>query len=80
MRTDTQMRALILQYPELHLSHRPGCKHGWRVENPHSGDFLPISGSPSDFRSLNNFRAALRRLALTGAGLIASRTGRQPVY
>ena len=52
-----------------------GTKHA-RLCNLHSGDFIPLSGSLSDRRSVLNAATAARRLARTGQGLIFARTGR----
>jgi hypothetical protein len=49
-----------------------GSRH-WRVRCARSGDFIPISQSPSDVRAVKHLRCQLRRLAVTGRGLIAAK-------
>lgn len=55
-----------------------GAKHA-RLVNIETGDFIPLAGSASDYRSARNAKAAARRLAMTGCGLIFARTGKKPV-
>lgn len=54
-----------------------GKKHS-RVRNLISGDWIPVSGSPSDHRTMKNFAASLHRLAVFGQGLVYAKTGHLP--
>ena len=54
-----------------------GKRHA-RLVNQHTGDFVPRAGSPSDHRAARNAKAAARRLAETGCGLIFAKTGHLP--
>lgn len=54
-----------------------GSRH-CKVRNIVSRDWIPIPGTPSDWRSLRNFRHALRRLASRGEGFIYAKTGHLP--
>ena len=53
-----------------------GRHHQLRAVNPVTRDWLTIPTSPSDHRSLDNFRSRARRLAKTGLGQIARCTTR----
>ncbi len=50
-------------------------KHQFRAINMNTFDFITIPSSPSDRRSIRNFRASARRLASTGRGNIAAHGG-----
>lgn len=54
-----------------------GKRHA-RLVNQYTGDFIPLSGSSSDHRAALNAKAAARRLAETGRGLIFAKTGHLP--
>ena len=60
-----------------HLEVRDGRKHA-KLVNLLTQDWIPIAGTPSDFRSRTNFRVAVRRLAEKGEGVIYAKTGRLP--
>lgn len=60
-----------------HLVLRDGSKHP-KLVNMMTKDWIPVPGTPSDRRSRQNFRAALRRLAEKGEGVIYAKTGRLP--
>lgn len=50
-----------------------GRRHA-RLVNLRTGDFIPLAGSSSDHRAPKNTKAAARRLAETGCGLIFARS------
>lgn len=59
------------------LALEDGVRHS-KVRNIRSQDFLALSGSPSDHRSVRNFRSDLRRLIQNGEGFIFRKTGHLP--
>lgn len=63
---------VLKQYPWLVIER--GKKHV-KVRHPETQDFVPVAGSPSDYRSLRNFASDIRRLAATGHGNISRRKG-----
>lgn len=75
---DHGIRVMITPYPRTRvLILENGARHA-KVRNPHTQDFLPITGTPSDHRFVRNFQAALRRLIECGEGLIFHKTGHLP--
>lgn len=69
------LRGFLADNP--HLCLEEGKRHT-KIRNRVSEDWLPISGSVGDYRSVKNFQAALRKLAETGHGFIFSKTGHSP--
>jgi len=55
-----------------------GKKHS-KIRNLVTLDWIPIPSTPSDYRSLRNFKACLERLMRTGEGFVFQKTGRLPV-
>ena len=49
-----------------------------RLVNQHTVDFVPLAGISSYLRAARNAKAAARRLAETGCGLIFVKTGHLP--
>lgn len=75
---DSKMRKILDKFSDLpFLVTEQGGKHA-RVRNTQSNDWLPVSGSSSDWRAVRNFEAGLRRLVSTGQGFIYSKTGHLP--
>ncbi|MDQ7014807.1 MAG: hypothetical protein Q9N68_00320 [Gammaproteobacteria bacterium] len=54
-----------------------GKKHP-KVRNTESGDWIPMPKTPSDYRSMDNFKASLSRLVNSGQGVIFARKGCLP--
>jgi len=56
------------------ISLEDGSKHA-KVRHVLTGDWIPVSGTPSDHRSTKNFEASLRRLTAYGQGVVAAKKG-----
>lgn len=75
---DKKVLAVIHDYAVLPwMKLEDGGRHA-RLVNLRTGDFIPLAGSSSDHRANKNAKAAARRLAETGCGLISARTRRTP--
>ena len=59
------------------LTLEDGARHA-KIRNAQSQDFLALAGTPSDHRSVRNFRSDLRRLIKNGEGFIFHKTGHLP--
>ena len=52
-----------------------GSKHA-KIRHKVTKDWIAVAGSPSDHRSLKNFKANLKNLVTYGKGTIYQKTGR----
>lgn len=56
-----------------------GARHA-KIRNARSQDFLALASTPSDHRTVSNFRSALRHLIENGEGFIFGKTGHLPHF
>ena len=70
------LKKTIANSAVLHLE--DGAKHA-KVRNLVTRDWIPVAGSPSDHRTIKNFKTSLRRLLTHGEGFVHAKTGHLPV-
>lgn len=79
MKINKNVREVLIKYINLGLvSVENGSKHV-KVRNLLTLDWIPVAGSPSDYRAKRKFQNDLKNLVENGRGLIYAKTGHLPI-